>query len=464
LVAASSVAVENFDVKIVDQRTDPNWRIHLADAAKTAYLVGVTAMQGPQILHSLEMLKVAKNSNPNVLTVWGGCHASLAPEITLTHRLVDVVVIGDGYHTLNELASSRVKSKPRLKNIHGIAFKHRGAIRFTPPRPLTDLNNLPQIPYEMVDVAKHLPVLYGCRMMSVFTSVGCVYNCRFCHNCLYSVNGHMKWRAFTAPRVINDLNRLHADHPEIEGFWFVDDEFFLDLKRAEEIIRFVKQQGLNFAVQGTAINTVARMSDQYLKMLEESGCKQLNMAVEFASPRLLNLINKKLTAEQALALNRRLSRYNIRTWYYFMSAFPTQTVEEEVETVKLAMKLLKENPNARISPFAAFTPYFGTEAFNLSVKHGYRPPKTLEECAQLATDNVNTPWVTDEYYNFVRSIQFLSLFIDEKAEDVIGNPILLMLAKLYRRIARHRMSKLDFRMFIERRIGFKLRDLMANVA
>lgn len=40
--------------------------------------------------------KLAKNVNPNILTVIGGAHASINPEMVISDKNIDVVVVGEG--------------------------------------------------------------------------------------------------------------------------------------------------------------------------------------------------------------------------------------------------------------------------------------------------------------------------------------------------------------------------------
>ncbi len=109
---------------------------------------------------------------------------------------------------------------------------------------------------------------------------------------------------------------------KVKGIWFIDDEFFVDLGRARKIIERLKELNLTWTVQGTRIRSALGMNDGYLKMLEESGCRQLNFGVETGSERILKKIHKGITVADVLRVNKKFARYNIVPWYYFMIGFP----------------------------------------------------------------------------------------------------------------------------------------------
>ncbi len=181
------------------------------------------------------------------------------------------------------------------------------------------------------------------------------------------------------------------------------------------------------------------MDDDYLKMLSESGCGQLNFGVESGSEKILKKINKGITVDSVLEVNRKFAEYNIIPWYYFMVGFPYETEEDVKETIALTLRLLQENPKAKISSIACFTPYPGTQLFNESKDYGYIPPSKLADWSSYATDNINVPWLEGKKRRDVQAIQFASLFMDQKARDVVDSRLIKFLANLYRPMALFRL-------------------------
>ena len=61
-------------------------------------------LTGKMILDGLKIAKLIKKYNANIPIVLGGVHPSLLPEQTLQNELVDIVVVGEGERTIQDLA------------------------------------------------------------------------------------------------------------------------------------------------------------------------------------------------------------------------------------------------------------------------------------------------------------------------------------------------------------------------
>lgn len=84
-----------------------------------------------------------------------------------------------------------------------------------------------------------------------------------------------------------------------------------------------------------------------------------------------------------LKLNLRLRKEGIIPHYSFMAGFPTETGEDIGKTVGLMNRLKEENPEAVIWKINQYTPYPGTELFDLAVQNGFKPPEKFEEWSHI---------------------------------------------------------------------------------
>lgn len=454
LLSAAKLIVRDFQVKFIDQRIkNKDWRkILKRELKKDPLCVGITCILGPQIKYALEISEFIKK-NSDVPIIWGGPHPSILPKQTLENPNIDIVVRGDGEITFWELVKA-LKKKKSLKKVKGISFKEKNQIFHTPSRALVDLNKMPDIPYQIVPVKKYLPKIMGAPALDMETARGCVFRCTFCYNPCFNQG---RWRALKPNIVLDRVEKLRQEFG-IKGVWFIDDEFFIDLRRAKKIIQGLKSMKLSWTVQGVTINSGLRMDEKYLKMLEESGCGQLNFGVESGSSRILKKINKNIKISDVLKVNHKFSHFNIIPWYYFVLGFPTETENDRRKTITLMLRLLEENPKAKISPVACFTPYPGSRIFEESQKYGFKPPQKLIDWSHYATENINVPWLAKSLKSKIQSIQFASFFVDFKARDVVGSPVLRFLANLYRPIARFRLKNNFHYLPIDSILGFWLKD------
>lgn len=454
LLHTASLVCKEFEVKIIDQRTDVNWQDLLRqEIKKNPLCIGVTSMLGPQIKFALEILKVVKTEDPKVKTVWGGASASSMPEDTLKHNLVDVVIKGDGEITFYELVKT-LKNKESLKNVDGIYYKENGNIVATGPRKNLPLDDYPDVPYNLVDVKRYLPLRFGKPTIDMETSRGCPFNCTFCYNPNVS---NRNWRALSADKLITRVKKLAKEY-NIDSFWFIDDELFIDLERAKKIIIAMNELNFKWTVQGTTVKSALRMDKEYLKMLAKSGCEQMNLGAESGSNRILKMIDKGITIEDIIEVNNRFKGLSIAPWYYFVVGYPSETIDEIKMTSDLIIKLLSENENAKISGIGCYTPYPGTKLFEESKKIGYISPEQLEGWSTYSVDNINIPWIKGKMKQIVEGLQFTSFFVDSKPRDIAAPWYVQVVWYFYQYIARWRMKKFNFSVPFEIILGNKIKN------
>jgi radical SAM superfamily enzyme YgiQ (UPF0313 family) len=127
-----------------------------------------------------------------------------------------------------------------------------------------------------------------------------------------------------------------------------------------------------------------------------------------------------------------------------MMGFPTETKEDLAESVSLAFRLLDENPKAQIS-FNIFTPFPGTELFDISVRHGLHAPERIEDWFSFNYRNLTqgAPWLSVEMRHIVAMLDFCTFFIGKRPfrhPYAKTNPLVSFLSNLYAPLARKRVK------------------------
>lgn len=447
LLHAATLVDKEYEIKLIDQRIDTHWPESLRrELMKEPLCVGITSMTGPQIYNALAASEIVKRES-DVPVVWGGIHPSLLPRQTLEDENIDIVVQGEGELAFYELVKA-LESRESLQGIPGIWYKEDGKIGSNPERELLDLNELPDIPYHLVDVKEYLPGYMGKSTLYMQTSRGCPYNCAYCYNPVYN---RRRWRALTPERTLERIKRAVQDYKP-ENIYFVDDSFFIDPDRCEEIVRGIMEENIDvdWQAQGVNVDEAERMDERYIRLLEESGCLRLSFGLESGSSRMLSLIRKRHTVESAIQANKKFSNFNIVVYYSFITGFPTETEDDLQQTIRLIFRLLKDNPRARTSPVYIFTPYPGTEMFGLAIESGFVPPGTLKEWASFSYSSANLSYMPKEKREMLESLYISSTFVDKKFNEYNVSPIIKLFAEIYRPIARYRVKNLFFKFMIER--------------
>lgn len=154
LLSASAFLVNKYDVVIFDQNLHRNWKNALKDElTPDTVAVGIHAMAGPPLLTALETSRYVKSIRP-VPVIWGGVFPSMVPDDVLKEDCIDYVCVREGERTLPELIDSIVSGiKP--EKVAGLCFKDNGKITFTGDRPFIDLNEVPNLPYELLSIPSY---------------------------------------------------------------------------------------------------------------------------------------------------------------------------------------------------------------------------------------------------------------------------------------------------------------------
>ena len=150
-------------------------------------LVGFSCLTGTYA-RAVELAAKIKGINQDVFIVFGGAHPSALPEESLATGVVDAVVRGEGEISILELYDA-VRDHRDCAGIQGVSYVKNGSVVHNPPRGYTDLDILPEFPYDLFEQDMRLYSDFG----TLLTSRGCPFDCIFCSNRI--VTGK-KYRAF----------------------------------------------------------------------------------------------------------------------------------------------------------------------------------------------------------------------------------------------------------------------------
>ena len=439
LLTAASVICSELEVRLVDQRADKDWRAALAKALDADTIaIGVTAMTGEMITYALAALREARRHNKAPI-IWGGMHASLLPEQTAAHELADFVIEGEGEAALAELCR-RLAAGKDTGGIPGVWRKVNGKIDHTPRAGLLEMDALPPIPYHLVDMERYIQ-LYdgGKRTLFYQSSRACPYRCTYCYN--NNFNGG-RWRAASAAKVLAEIAPL-KDRYKLDAVFLWDDNFFIDRERAMAIIKGVRDLGLRCLLHGADVESLERLSDADLDFLEASGVDALAIGVESASDRVRSeILKKRGTTAQVRRQLERFKGRRIDMSCFFILGFPTETMEEMQQSIVFALDTMRLGRNFHVERFFNYTPYPGTELYEMVKKAGTRFPSSLEEWGVYHWDYSHLYDSKPEIKLFLERISRIAKFLDHVKDPFVElNLPLTLLFAAYRPIAWLRVQR-----------------------
>ncbi|MCX5677989.1 MAG: radical SAM protein [Candidatus Omnitrophica bacterium] len=335
--------------------------------------VGISTLTGAQTKYSYEISKAIKARDKDVTIVWGGVHPTLLPEDCLKEDCVDIVAMGEGEEMVAELAGCLAQGK-ELKGVRGIGYKENGKFVIDSRRPFIGELDKYEPDWSLEnDFEKCVTVLPdGRRQVDFVASRGCPYNCSFCYNLKFN---DRRWRKHSPEYVIDKIGYLRRHH-NIRAIQFHDDNFFVDMDRAFNILEKLKEMDV---VATSCMIRLEVLTEPILRRLEALGVRRIFVGVESGSSRVLELINKGLTRELILKQFKLLSKFpNISVTAAMIIGFPTETMDEIWQTVDLGVTL-SEIFSDIVVTFQTFIPYPGSYLYQLAIENGFNLPANMAD-------------------------------------------------------------------------------------
>ncbi len=402
LHVASALRQADYGVKIFDMRLQDYRSLKINDPL----FVGLTCMSGQQIRFGLEFARKVRQEAPDALIVWGGVHPTLLPEQTATSQSVDVVVRGEGEYPIVDLANALFYGKS-LDTVKGITYEENGKVTSTTDAEVIDLDEIPiELPYDLLDLKKY-PTLQSGRV-HIQTSRGCPHRCGFCYNSIFNKRA---WRGKTAKRVVDEIEVLLEKFPQTKIVDPVDDNFFVDQKRVEDICNGLIDRGLKIAWRANCrFDYLCTYKEEFLQLLERSGCMELDFGGESGSERLQEFVCKDVTAEQMLQSVENLRQYapTIEPFVSWLSGLPTETYEDMEKTFNLMDRMAEANLRTQHYGIFMYTPFPSPLLNSLDAR--FQPPQSLEEWGNIEVFHFQPPWHNKAYVQKIRSISAVTRY------------------------------------------------------
>jgi radical SAM superfamily enzyme YgiQ (UPF0313 family) len=242
-----------------------------------------------------------KRQQPGALVVVGGVHATIVPDDLDLPGVVDAVVRGEGAVALREIlrtleSGGRLSSSERVLVAGDPGFAGRAK---EPPPELPPLAEVPRPRRDLLQPDRYFCVWWGDagrRLPSLLppvatlrTSMGCPFRCSFC------VVHHL-FRGRYLPRdpedVVDEIAGLAQDH-----VYFVDDEMFVDARRAERIARLLIERGVRKEyVSWARADSICRDPDLF-RLWKRAGLRVLYVGIESMEPAVLEDYGKRCLPE-----------------------------------------------------------------------------------------------------------------------------------------------------------------------
>ncbi len=316
------------------------------------YLPVSGAVATASVPAALKTLSIAKELDPDVITMIGGPHPTFLYDEVLSdpENKVDFVIRGESEETLRELLAAIPEG--RAADVAGIAYLDENrTVVTTPMRPhIEDLDAyLPA--WHLLDWDDyHYNIEPWGRMASILTTRGCMMGCSFC--------SHRKfwrgdWRARTPEKVIEEVRYL-VDEFNVEFITLIDPYPTSDRDRWEHQLDLFIEAGIDVKLlMETRVEDIIRDEDILWKY-HDAGVIHVYVGAESSSDEMLESLNKGTDVDQNKRALDLLREHDIMTEASFMVGFPNETWDSIAKTASEAVRL---NPDIAVFPVITPMPF-----------------------------------------------------------------------------------------------------------
>ena len=302
---AAGVARDH-DVRILDMRLDPDLEAVLNNyqpdvVGITAYTVHVNTVK--------RLFKHIKSSNPAIVTVVGGHHATVMPEDFQT-PFIDIIVVGEGVFAFRDVML-RLEKNLALSGIPGAVSLENGAVVIRQTEQDLELDALP---FPRRDLTAAYRKSYFSEWMrplaSLRTSKGCHFRCQFC--ALWKLTGG-RYLTRKPERIVEELGAIQEKY-----IFFADDESLLDTARMGALAELIQRAGIDkrYFLYGRS-DTIAR-HPELLEQWKKVGLERVFVGLECIRDADLKLIRKGSSVENNVSAVRILQDLDIDIWPMFI--------------------------------------------------------------------------------------------------------------------------------------------------
>jgi len=279
------------------------------------------------------------------VSVAGGPHFTFFPEQGLDDPAMDVVVQGPGENVILDIVSGK----------------------YTNRLVVGSLPDVESLPHPDRSILYKYEEFGNARMKRFIAARYCHYSCKYCFNHLYKKIFHDQMQKFSQrlspDRIIGEILDVKGNY-KLEMVYFNDDDFAGDPVWLEEFcLKYKKQVNLPYcgSIRASSVNR------EMIRMLAESGCTFMNIALESANPQTQKYLRRgSITNQQVEDACNNCKSFGIKVRLQNMIGLPVDNpLQDALDTLAMNIKI---NPTDSWS--AVFQPFPKTDLWKESLEMG----------------------------------------------------------------------------------------------
>jgi hopanoid C-3 methylase len=315
LTSVGTAIEDRHEVRVLDLRLEDEDALVRTLTSWRPDVVGTTSMT-TDAYQAKAVLRTARSVCPDALTVVGGHHPTLCPD-EFDVDYVDVIVQGEGEHTLREIMDRWTRQKPAgdrtFEGVQGTRWRDVAGVRHVNPKreQSSSLDDLPSPNRRLVAKYQGRYFFTAFRpMASIFTSRGCSFDCNFCAIWEFY---ERRTRYLSARKIVDQMEAC------AEPFVFIlDDNFLTNKRRVVELCEEMEWRGLKKLWMTQGRTDFAADHPELVARLARNGLVMLLSGFESNDDDNLAALRKKSSWQKNLRANEVLRESGVLSTGIFM--------------------------------------------------------------------------------------------------------------------------------------------------
>lgn len=274
----------------------------------------------------LEVAAAIKEALPHTINLFGGVHATSAPDAVASYPQVDALVVGEAERVILDLVQG-LDGGRFPTDLPGLWTRRDGELISNPPAALLDdLDSLPMRDFELFyDVIPAMERNYLC-----IASRGCPNSCAFCpldmyHRRYEEIGEKTRFRRRGVEATIDELRVVKA-RGRAQTVSFMDEIFTLGRAWLDRFLEaYEREIGLPFWCYAYP----SRLDPELLRAMRSAGCSMITMGIQSGSARVRrSVMDRRESDDQIVETATRIKEAGIRLSVDKIMGSPGETEED----------------------------------------------------------------------------------------------------------------------------------------
>jgi len=237
-------------------------------------------------------------------------------------------------HTVAE-ALAELRDSGKVEKTAGLLIPREGQLADTGDRPLPDLAQFPFPAFDLFEIERYMALQRehsGTEYVFLYTTRGCPFQCTYC---AAGTKAYAIVRKKTVEQVLAEIRYFMGRG--IRHFYFYDDEFAIDMRRAKKLCRRIidERLGIKFA----CYNTTNLVDEELLDLMSRAGCHLIRYGVETGDMAIQKAMETYVDEAEVIKAFDLTHKYGIFVDTFVLVGLPGETQESLEKTYRLLKRV-----------------------------------------------------------------------------------------------------------------------------